>query len=301
MLSDGVKRNRKVFEGLLNIDPEMRSLLADAQSRIKKIEENNSALFKMLRDMQPILEAFKPLNNLIKPAIEVHESIKRYVQARLKMAREIAIFPQNGWYLSSAFADTLDSEKLASFLGASDKIWNSDIEDVLMRAFEDDLEEITERITEIFTKRSHILRHIVELHKGRDYIACIPLALAQADGMCKDSFFEKVRGQKRPLGFFKAEPTVSQQKPQSLAKGIRVEETSVFSFLTNQLAALDRDLHPLLEANTKNLSDLNRNAILHGESVDYGSRVNSIKAILLLDFIADLVIANRYLTSEKYS
>ena len=218
------------------------------------------------------------------------------------MAKQIAIFPENGWYLSSAFTDTLDANKITVFLSQSNKQWNSDIEDMLLKAFDDDIPEIRERIIETFEPRANFLEHIIELHQREDYISSIPLALAQTDGMCRDNFWHEVKGSRKPMGFFKAEQSNSRQKAQALSAGIVAEEESIFSFITNQLADSDRNLHPLLKAETNDLSDLNRNAILHGESLDYGSsKINSVKSILLLDFVTDLVIVNRFLLSNDIS
>lgn len=89
-------------------------------------------------------------------------------------------------------------------------------------------------------------------------------------------------------------PPLSAQDQKSFQQNIDDIDAKPFkiSVLINQLAKEDRNDSLVLEGNTTRLSDLNRHAILHGESIDYGTKSNSIKAILLLDFIENLHLLN---------
>ena len=119
--------------------------------------------------------------------------------------------------------------------------------------------------------------------------------------MCKGNFTIEHKGNTVPVWFFATFPPTAATgtSGQKLSKSFGLPETSVFSFLCNQLEAKDRNASIVLEGNTTRPSDLNRHAILHGESVDYDTEVNSVKAILLLDFIEDLRLVNQTIRERR--
>ncbi|PQJ12808.1 hypothetical protein CJD36_003425 [Flavipsychrobacter stenotrophus] len=65
-------------------------------------------------------------------------------------------------------------------------------------------------------------------------------------------------------------------------------------FVSNalQLHYGNRNDYELFRKNIANPQEFNRHAILHGESFQFGTERNAIKAILLFDFVREIYCAN---------
>lgn len=188
------------------------------------------------------------------------------------------------------FIDACGISNLDDYLLKNPEGFHTDV----VSTFEKQIFHIEKKLIEPFPRREKLIKTIFQLHREGFYEAVIPLALAQADGISKESFTVKRKdGKTIPVGFFDMKRTEKPEiRSQKLSQSFEVPKTSVFSVLINQLAKEDRNDSLVLEGNTTRLSDLNRHAILHGESIDYGNKSNSINAILLLDFIEILHLLN---------
>lgn len=294
MKEDETEKSFRAFHSDLLRDPETLHVMAKAEEKLREFRVANPELAKLFDRLRPMIEALKPLEKFFKPIIETQKVIQYYVETRLRLAKDINIFPKNGWYLSWSIVDQLIENEIGSD-------WNSELEGLILKIFYDEFQEIENRITSVFPHRDRHLKHIMKLHRDGDFLASIPLALAQADGMCKDKFYLNVKGIRIPVGFFASQMIRHDESIQLLTRGIETEENSIFTVLSNQLAFSNKERYPLLRGQPGNLSDLNRHAILHGESLEYDSPVNSAKAILLLDFIADLVLTHEVIIEEQKS
>lgn len=184
---------------------------------------------------------------------------------------------------------------LDEYLSKNPKGFEKDVTDT----FYTRMHLIEEKLAAAFPRRAGLLKTIFALHAANTYDASIPMALSQADGMCKETFSVLGKnGKIVPVGFFDMDRNKSEISSQKLSKSFELPETSIFNILYNQLSRVDRNSSLVLEGNTTRLSDLNRHAILHGESINYGNEINSIKAILLLDFIEDLRIMDQVLKEK---
>jgi hypothetical protein len=259
------------------------------QNKFQSFQDQNPGLFETINKFHKIAESLAPLMKAIRPVMEAQQAIRGYLDERLKLAKRIKVVSESGWYLPIWFIDSLKVKDLDS-LFVNNPI---EFEKLVAELFEENLvETIQVRLLEQFPKRSPAIVSVVSSHLRKDYFAAIPLALTLADGFCKDSFFV-IRGEKKvPIGFFDLDKPKNSASTQKLKSAFAVEETSIFSLLTNQLADDDRNRHLVHEQNTKRPSQLNRHAIIHGESFDYGTYINSVKAILLLNFISDLTMMN---------
>jgi hypothetical protein len=277
------------FRTILDMKDEKFEIFDAAQKagqKMRELRESNPEFFDLLDSVQSMLSSLRPIYDLMKPFKEVQEAIEGYVRQRLCMAKDIEILPFHGWYFSMWFIDCLEIKDIKLLLLENPGLFETEV----INLFERQLNTtIRERLIESFPKRTQIINEILSSHASKNYLSSIPLALMQADGFCKDVFFHiDKNGKRTPIGFFNLGKKNNSRRAQILSETLQVPETSVFNILTNQLAKSDRNLHLLHEANTTRLSDLNRHAILHGESINYGTYINSVKAILLLDFITDL-------------
>jgi hypothetical protein len=126
-----------------------------------------------------------------------------------------------------------------------------------------------------FPVRAPLFRAAFWAHRRRKYVLAIPALLAQADGVCADTLNAQLfsRG---PDG-----------RPK-IARSIESKGQLVGAFLNAiaqpaPLTASRRERLALHEAT------LNRHAILHGEDLKYGTRINSFKTISLISYLAWLL------------
>ncbi|MDH7459856.1 hypothetical protein QEG73_01160 [Chitinophagaceae bacterium 26-R-25] len=262
---------------------EIVSVFEEAKSKVSGLKEDFPSPFNYINRM---LDA-QPILNILQPFLEINETLENYTKDRVRLSRNINALAEKGWYLSLRIIDKLGITNLENKLLDNQILF----EDTVTSLFEKNLKEIEKSLIRSFPKRESFIKKMVNLHELQKYEISIPIALIQADGMCKDIFYTIKDGKKRPIGFFdlkrknKKNPSV-----QALAEICESDPASVLSILTRQLAAFDRNEHVLMQSNTLKLSDINRHAILHGESIEYGTYINSVKAILLLDFILELSI-----------
>lgn len=108
------------------------------------------------------------------------------------------------------------------------------------------------------------------MHEEMEYDISVPLFLIHADGICKEVFGRQ---------FFKV------NKNGLIARPI-VERRHV-DWIWDAMAEPFRLCLPIAEG-CNDPNAWNRHVILHGINVDYGSEINSLKAISLLSFLCGM-------------
>ena len=128
-----------------------------------------------------------------------------------------------------------------------------------------------------FSKRVHLIKDAFQAHCEGRYSLSIPIFLSQAEGAFSEHF----------------------QKPLYERKEKKYLKKIVGSFFFQEtekafVEGFDKLLQDVL-AKSYGLKDkisegvFGRHPILHGNSVDYGTRENSIKAILVLDYVSFII------------
>lgn len=257
------------------------------------LEFGNKKINELLQE-HPLLNQFVQVglsiskmsnSGWLKSLRETHKAIRKYLNVHITLSKGIHALTAEGWYFSVEFIDALAISNLDEYLINNPEGFNADV----ISTFENQIVLIEKKLNDAYPRREKLIKTIFQLHRDGFYVAAILLALAQADGISKESFTIKGKdGKTIHVGFFEMTNSKSEVRAQKLSHSFEVSNSSMFSVLYNQLAKEDRNDSLVLEGKTTRLSDLNRHAIMHGESVDYGTKINSIKAILLLDFIEDL-------------
>lgn len=125
-------------------------------------------------------------------------------------------------------------------------------------------------LVQLYPKRAELLNKAFRMHFEGDYDISVPLFLIQADGICKSIFGKH---------FFYI-------RAKALAARKAVEKRNV-DWVWDALAEPFRTSPPIA-AHRRTAKFLNRHLVLHGESLDYGTEMNSLKAISLLSFLCGL-------------
>lgn len=204
----------------------------------------------------------------------------RFQEALITLAK-------NGWYLdlSMPFSDIWEFEALLN------KGETEAVDDLLIKHFEERLDEIEESLVSALPKRERILRAAFRAHRHEEFELSVPVFLAQSDGVCLEltgyHFFIKDKKTQKPGPTAYVESLVGKEV-----------QSAILAPLTETLpiAANSQERNKILRnLGVQNWQELNRHIVLHGESIDYGLRINSLKAISLINY---LVGAIRYFEKD---
>ena len=179
----------------------------------------------------------------------------------------LATLAEHGWFLDPEMPFTTPAV-LAEAIEVEDvgavTTWLAD-------HFRQRVDDIATTLTEKFPSRARILSEAFDAHREGKYNLSIPVLLAQSDGMCKDTwaFFLFPGGERKEL----------------VAAIIGHDDNA---FRANLAGLLGQPV-PLWRTRKEREPDfveLNRHQVLHGESVNYGTEINSLKAISFLGYLS---------------
>jgi hypothetical protein len=138
-----------------------------------------------------------------------------------------------------------------------------------------DWEELTADLLRAHPERAHILTCAFELHQDGQYIASIPLFFSQADGIVASSIGAQL---------FTDHPSRGEKLTKLAA------HSGEFSAVLYQVLGVETQFGAGIResASAKKALAPNRNGILHGSRrhLDYGTKLNSLKAFSLLAFVS---------------
>ena len=188
-----------------------------------------------------------------------------------KIRNALLVLGDHGWYL--------DLKMPLPALWELEKALNEgsvdEAERFLVEYFRERVPEITKAFKAAHPHRSKIVEAALAAHARGEYELSIPVFLAQADGICQEligvQLFKKRA--KRPALAAYVEAIAADTLRHALIYPLAHP-------LPISYAAYERKA---------NFDDLNRHQVLHGESVDYGTEVNSLKGISLLNYVVQIL------------
>ncbi|HCG6866187.1 TPA: hypothetical protein NJ279_004694 [Vibrio parahaemolyticus] len=278
-----VIESQKAVENILNPALELQN---EYKSQLEPFLEQQRSLQKsfeaikipnyQLPDLSPYTEQIQQyqesLSGIITPALE--EFQRSFEELPHKTQEALLLLAQHGWYLD--FNMSLPS--LWKIKTAISRGENDDVEKALVEYFESQLNEIENSFNSQFPHRSHIITSAFKAHRRGEYFLSIPVLLAQTDGICKEVVDQYL--------FMKKD-----KKPQT---AIYVEQIAADTYKAALLSPLASSTP--IGASQYEREDgfnlLNRHMVLHGESLDYGSKVNGLKAISLINYVSQALDTN---------
>lgn len=220
--------------------------------------------------LRPTLNSFKEIAGVYTPYLnKIHASIAKSVEAATKwqIARkeDVALMAENGWY-----------PNWCTFFYTPETSVNS-LDELMEKHLEDDWDDITTEILNLCPNRKHILENAFNLHRNGNYIASIPLFLAQADGICCEV-----------LKSFLFTGNETQDRLNNLIDDGQIS-ANMFTDVFLEPFRLKNHHNAGISKSTEKSKRIapNRNGILHGhrKHLDYGTKINSLKCFSLLSFI----------------
>ena len=223
------------------------------------VQAATAALESHNRHMGILIESWT--RQLIEPALR----FARWTQEQEpRMHESLEALAERGWYLDPDIS-LGDIPWLASFIGEDPEAFDTNMAEFIREG----VNGIRTRLMESYPNRAPILADAFDAHGESRYSLAIPVFLAQADGFFQDSMSGKslfVSGERKSA----------------------VEEHHSSGFDTVLLLPLQKSL-PIWQSRAERgeaFHALNRHQVLHGESLDYGTEENSLKAISLLSYLS---------------
>ncbi|AOW16302.1 hypothetical protein LPB03_01965 [Polaribacter vadi] len=129
-----------------------------------------------------------------------------------------------------------------------------------MKLYEDNINDIESDLSSINKDTSHIIKEAIQCHKKGFYFASTILLISLTDGIAEGKLFTN--------GFFQ--------------KIKRKNKKHFLLDVFNEKNLVNKHFIPKKSSS----SELMRHGIMHGNSINYGSQINSLKALSLYYFIS---------------
>lgn len=213
------------------------------------------------------------------PLLQIAESQSLIQKSISKLYGEFysnfKIFSEMDWYVSPRIFDETSIIELVQKEGI-------ELEDLIISETEKLIPEILKSCSDHFETRRTIFEEIAKAFENKMYYSVVVLAYTQADGICNDKFQK---------GFFdtKKEKKVDEFELMiwNIIKNVDLNHSigvlEQLSIRSNEISANSKKgkfTNPEVQK-----TSFNRHLVLHGHSVEFGTKVNAIRSICLLDFL----------------
>jgi hypothetical protein len=151
------------------------------------------------------------------------------------------------------------------------------------------VDEVEAALRERFPHRTKVLVDAFENHRAGKYTVSIPTFLSQADGVGCEVLAV-------PRQFFSSKPRAEALKEKLGAFALSDEPSSLGGAMKELLAPLDdcssitaqTDQRDERQRSEPWYGPLNRHAVLHGHDLSYATEANSLRCVLLLQYLLDV-------------
>ncbi|MFL9910451.1 hypothetical protein [Paraburkholderia sp. RL17-337-BIB-A] len=243
----------------------------------------NSVNLKLLTIAQEIGPQLAPLFGAL-AQIDWTEAMRRVDELPAKSKAAMTVAAAKGWFFG--WNDSLQS--VMELVEKLDVTREHTIDEVMAQYYRENLQFLTDELVSRHPDRAPVIKAAVNAHRtvgGDGYFLSIPVFIAQADGLLTE---------------------ITKVRSALMKEGRGQQELQASKALREQLAADQESLdliHPLLKLHELDFmkstdarklavqttgeafTALNRHQVMHGESWDYGTEMNSLKAFSLLAFV----------------
>jgi hypothetical protein len=214
----------------------------------------------------------KPLKTTEKLLKELNEKggissiLLNYLKIPDFSAKESAlILLKYGWYIPG----NMKLKKTAELTDLAKSQETEKIDIIMSDFFNEKLHQIEKKLITKHFERIEIIKEAFNSHKLKMYHSSTILYLSQADGITESKMFIRRK---------------------NFDKNIDSTKNPDFINILKEESPLNVDTRK--DKNADFFSDLNRHGVMHGLSNDYGTEINSFRALSLLCFVSDYY--NRY-------
>ena len=211
-------------------------------------------------DIKRAEDQYKSFINILIPFIK--EIIINYDKkpSFIEILRNIR---NKGWFISFDYP-LKNLVKLFNYINSKDY---QSIDKSLVRYYERKLKIIQSRLCSWYPDRLELLKLAFQAHEEGKYALAIPIFFTQIEGICKKEIGES---------------------PYKKKKKVLIIAEKLKNMDLNPIYVILAEDSPFIYNEKKRSENpgvsLNRHAVMHGESVDYGTEINSLKAISYIYF-----------------
>jgi hypothetical protein len=259
---------------------QLDALLKDIAQSVQAFGQRMNATLQRI-DAAPILQWFAGVGEAyaravmqVAPTLAAMSKALKELPPRLQEA--LVRLGNEGWF----FDPDMGLSELWTIEALISKGESSTIDALLMSHFTARMQEIEDALAALLPKRAKFFRSAFAAHRRTEFELAIPVFLAQADGICleitKKQFFMRGRGSQVP----------------ATAAYVQALDPFLAAFLSPLRHTLPINASPaqrqrlLAENGASEWTQLNRHRVMHGESLDYDTELNSLKAMSLLHYVA---------------
>jgi len=277
VLGDYFKQIEQFQKGLSRQMAPMNQVLAG----IKSFEDQLKASVR-IPDLKPYRFSLPPEFSEVQNRIgKITEQVTRAIEPFNQALKDLPPRTKEALLRLAEFGWFIDPEMpLSQAFGLDRAVSQGDLdaaERELVEYYEVNLDTIRTRLSKRCPSRAHLFEAAFKAHLNEDFVLSIPVFLAQADGICKERidfcFFRTRHGRPATAEYVDGIPAESYT-------------AAALSPLTQKF-----ELHTESKPETDAPGEFKRHAIMHGNSTDYGTKVNSLKAISLLSYVESVLDA----------
>lgn len=208
-------------------------------------------------------------------ALRFDSFFKDWEQLPQRARDSIIAMAEAGWYIDLQ----MGISNIIRFKRVADEEGAATAEAGMVSHFEERLDAIHASLNERFPHRKRFFDAAFGAIERGEHALAIPVLFMQTDGVCKDVagqyFFIKVKG-KGP-----GRPGVAP----FVLKQVRSDLSQAFLCVFEEV----RPIGQSVGQRAPDFNGLNRHTVLHGEDLEYGTKINSLKAVSLLNYVAQIL------------
>lgn len=221
--------------------------------------------------------------------ISLHESITKFFKelddqmTSYAPTRDLALkLAERGWFLTRL--ETIGFHSAAFDLIKEDK--NDDVDLLFKMYIDEEIDILQNRLRSRYADLEDLIIQGFECHKNKMFYVSIPAFLILAEHIC-NYIVSEINGESTRNLLFNTDRRAKDQGFSQGSSGIRVNTEKHFDQIERKYSFNSHI--PLLEKHFFNqdssLNPHSRHGILHGESKDYGTELNSLKAICFMNYV----------------
>jgi len=187
------------------------------------------------------------------------------------LEKQNPVFIEKDWYLSEFFYRKLRLIEMY-------KIEPTELENSLINLFDENYEMIKNTLFENHKNRNKIIKELFTAYENKLFHCVVTLSYSLTDGITKEKFGLNF------WGYDKEKEITHTSKISEL-----IDSESVLNLVRKRLKVRgESNLQDKYIEEKEKIFSNNRNCVMHGNSYLYGTHVNAVKSIFLLEFISSL-------------
>ena len=238
------------------------------------VEDNQEPIRRLLEGAAAVAAGFEGFKVWVVDDIAAEDGSELRAVLLKREMETLRTVIRHGWYPTADMSGG-GVALLAQGLEDPDEERAASARQVFINKFREDADKLEQTLVEQFPRQAPIISDAFAAHRRGDFNLSVPVFFAQADGIAWDRFGKTLFSSK----------TI--READRLASDIR-EDILRELFLALMWPEWPHAL-PVSER-PDGFAGLNRHQVMHGESCDYGTEENSLKAMALLNFCSFILL-----------